>query len=321
VSRITASDRLRRLLTLLPWVAAHDGPSVTDVCARFQLTPAELLSDVELVSMVGVPPYSPGDLFDVVVEDDRVWVHLSPSFDRSLRLTPEEALSLVAAGTSLLAVPGADPSGPLARGLAKLAATLGVDPEETVDVDLGRASADVLATLQEASAAHHRVAIDYYAHGRDERAIREVDPYSVYAAQGQWYLVAFDHGRGEERLFRVDRVVAAERLEAPFDPPPQVTTLGVFQAKADDPRVVIELPPEGAWVAEVHPVEGIEPVAGGRQRVTLAISARPWLERLLLRLGPDASVVAAPDDLALAGRDAATRVLARYGRPLPSAAP
>ena len=122
MNRVTASDRLKRLLALLPWVAAHEGPTVEQVCDRFALSTEDLLSDVALVSMVGIPPYSPGDLFDIVVEGGRVWVHLQPSFDRALRLTPEEALGLVAAGASLLAVPGADPNGPLARGIAKVAA-------------------------------------------------------------------------------------------------------------------------------------------------------------------------------------------------------
>src|SRR4051812_49148867 len=114
--RITASDRLKRLLTLLPWVAAQEGPTVEDVCARFELSTEDLLSDIALVSMVGIPPYSPGDLFDIVVEGGRVWVHLQPSFDRSLRLTPEEALGLVAAGASPPARAGAHPARPPARG-------------------------------------------------------------------------------------------------------------------------------------------------------------------------------------------------------------
>jgi predicted DNA-binding transcriptional regulator YafY len=154
VSRITASDRLQRLLTLLPWVAAHEGPTVEEVCERFALDTEDLLSDIALVSMVGVPPYSPGDLFDIVVEGGRVWVHLSPSFDRALRLTPEEALGLVAAGASLLAVPGADPTGPLARGIEKVAATLGVDSAETIDIDLGYASAPVLRARPRATRWH-----------------------------------------------------------------------------------------------------------------------------------------------------------------------
>ena len=312
--RITASDRLKRLLALLPWVAAQQGPSVEDVCARFELSTEDLLSDIALVSMVGIPPYSPGDLFDIVVEGGRVWVHLQPSFDRSLRLTPEEALGLVAAGASLLAVPGADPEGPLARGIAKVAATLGVDADETIDVDLGYASASVLADLQAASADRRRVRIEYYAHGRDEHTTRDVDPYRVYADHGQWYVVAFDHLRDEERLFRVDRVLSVEQLDEQFDPPDDVRTLGLFEARADDPRVVLELEPEAAWVAEVYPIEKVESAQDGRLRVTLAISAPPWLERLLLRLGPRARVVAVSgdDELASCATKAAQRVLARY---------
>jgi len=314
VNRVTASDRLKRLLALLPWVAAHEGPTVEQVCDRFALSTEDLLSDVALVSMVGIPPYSPGDLFDIVVEGGRVWVHLQPSFDRALRLTPEEALGLVAAGASLLAVPGADPNGPLARGIAKVAATLGVDADDAIDVDLGYASATVLAALQDASASRHRVRIDYYTHGRDEHTTRDVDPYRVYADHGQWYVVGFDHLRDDERLFRVDRVLSVEALDDAFEPPDEVHSLGVFEARADDPRVVLELDPEARWVAEVYPVEQVEAVSEGGLRVTLAISARQWLERLLLRLGPRARLieVTGDDELANCAKNAAQRVLARY---------
>jgi proteasome accessory factor C len=314
MSRITASDRLRRLLALLPWVAARQGPTVEEVCERFELSARDLMSDLGLVSMVGVPPYSPGDLFDIVVEDERVWVHMSPSFDRALRLTPEEALGLVAAGESLLAVPGADPEGPLARAIAKVAATLGIDADSTIDVDLGYASASVLRALEQAGASHQRVRIDYYAHGRDERATRDVDPYRVYADHGQWYLVGYDHLRDEERLFRIDRVVEVQLLEETFDPPKERRTLGLFEARADDPRVTLELEPDAGWVVEVYPVESVKSEKNGRLRVTLAISAKPWLERLLLRLGPRARVIAVTgsDDLQDCAHEAATRVLTRY---------
>jgi proteasome accessory factor C len=314
VTRITAADRLRRLLSLLPWVAAHHGPTVEEVCARFELDPDELLSDVALVSLVGVPPYSPGDLFDVVVEEGRVWVHLSPSFDRSLRLTPEEALALVAAGASLLAVPGADASGPLARGLDKLAATLGVDPEDAFDIDLGRAAASVLAAVQQATDEHRRLRLRYYTHSRDQHTEREVDPYRVHAEQGRWYLAGFDHLRGEQRLFRVDRVLDAEVLDETFEPPDDLPEPELFEAGADDPRIVLDLAPEASWVVESYAVDAVETTGAGRLRVTLPVSGRSWLERLLLQLGPRAQVVEVRGDPALAhcASDSARRVLARY---------
>jgi proteasome accessory factor C len=322
MSRITASERLQRLLALIPWVAAHDGPTVREVCERFDLKERELLADISLVSLVGVPPYTPDELFDVVVEDGRVWVHLSPTFRRALRLTPEQALALVAAGRSLRAVPGADPEGPLARGLAKLAATLGVDPDEVVDVDLGIAAASVLTTVRDASAAHQRIRLDYYSHGRDERTTREVDPYRVYADRGQWYVVGFDHLRGEERLFRVDRIVDVEILDERFEPPTETRTHGLYEPDPSDRRVCLELAPDAAWVAEAYPVETLEPLGDGRLRVTLAISALPWLERLLVRLGPNATLVdPVDDDVAALRANAARRMLRRYSGAVPSPAP
>jgi predicted DNA-binding transcriptional regulator YafY len=314
MTRITAADRLRRLLSLLPWVAAHNGPTVEDLCARFELTPDDLLSDVALVTMVGVPPYSPGDLFDVVVEEGRVWVHLSPSFDRSLRLTPEEALALVAAGASLLAVPGAEETGPLARGLAKLAMTLGIDQEDAFDIDLGRAAASVLAAVQQGTEEHRRLRVRYYTHSRDQHTEREVDPYRVHAEQGRWYMAGFDHLRGEVRLFRVDRILDATVLDDTFDPPTDLPATELFEAGAGDPRVVLDLAPEAGWVVESYAVEETEPTASGRLRVTLPVSGRSWLERLLLQLGPRARVVEVRGDpeLASCGSAAAKRVLARY---------
>ena len=47
-------------------------------------------------------------------------IRLAEYFDRPLRLTPAEGVALLAAGRALLAVPGSDPTGPLATALEKL---------------------------------------------------------------------------------------------------------------------------------------------------------------------------------------------------------
>ena len=65
-------------------------------------------------------------------------------------------------------------------------------------------------------------------------------------------------------------------------------------------------------MVDQYPVESTDELPDGGLRVQLAISARPWLERLLVRLGPDARVVETAPELAGAGPDAATRMLARY---------
>ena len=313
-----ADERLRRLLALVPWVAAAEGPTVEEVCGRFGLAPQELAADLEMLFVCGLHPYTPDMLIEADIADGRVWIRYADFFSRPLRLTPAEGLALVAAGAALLALPGADHEGPLARGLAKLARVLGVAPEEAVEVELGDAPPGLLAVLQAAAAERRQVQIDYYAYGRDQWTTRTVDPWSVFSAAGQWYVLAWCHRVEAERLFRVDRVRTAIPLDVTFDPPPARPPTAVYSPAPDDPVVVLELEPAARWVAEQYPHEALDDLGGGRCRVRLRVSGRSWLERLLLRLGPDARVVEGPHGVA---RSAAARLLRRYaGRaelPLP----
>ncbi len=314
MSALKAGARLERLLSIVPWVAANDGPTVAEIAARFDYKADTLLEDLtEILFMVGLYPHSPDNLIEVKVEDDRVWIHYAEYFERPLRLTPAQALALVTAGSSLLSVPGADPSGPLARGLEKLATTLGVTPGEDLEVDLGKADAGVLGIVREAIAGQRQLDIEYYTYGRDEVTSRTVDPYRVVSDQGQWYLLAHCHKADGERLFRIDRIRSAVLTDSSFIEPDNLPEISVFEARPDDQRVTLRLQPGAFWVAEAHPVEQSELLKDGSKRVTLAITELRWLERLLLRLGADAELESATGDIPMdLVQTTAQRVLARY---------
>jgi proteasome accessory factor C len=243
-----------------------------------------------------------------------VGIHLWPgAFARPLRLTPEQGLALVAAGSSLLAAPGTDPEGPLARGLAKLGRLLGIDEDDAVAIQLGTAQRETIEVLRRGVDEQRAARIDYYAFGRDEWTERVVEPWQLFAEAGQWYLSAWCRRAGGERLFRVDRVRRADLLDEGFTRPSRPAEAGLYHPGASDPRVVLDLAPEAGWVLEQYLHEDVEQLAEGWVRVRLAVSAAPWLERLLLRLGPSARLVAADPPLGsdLAAR-AAARVLERY---------
>ncbi len=307
--KLSADERLQRLLALIPWVAARDGPPVDDVCARFGCTQAELVADLELLFLCGLHPYTPDVLIDVDIADGRVWIRYAEYFARPLRLTPVEGLALLAAGRTVLATSGGDDGGPLGRGLDKLATAMGVDAGQAVEIELGPVAEGLLATLRAAAGSSRQVEIDYYSFGRDERACRVIDPYAVFSAGGQWYVSGWCHRVDDERLFRVDRIATAVLLGSGFDPPTAPPELAAYHPDADDPRVTLDLDPSARWVAEQYPVESVEEVEGGRLRVTLVASQPAWLERLLLRLGPRASVVGGDGGCAA---QAARRLLARY---------
>lgn len=317
MSRLTSGGRLERLLSIVPWVVANDGPRLSEVAERFDYPEDRLLSDLnEILFMVGLYPFTPDQLVEVVVDDDRVWIHYAEYFARPLRLTTEQALALVTASSSLLSVQGADADGPLARGLAKVAATLGVVPGSELDVDLGQAPAEALARVRTALAEHRQLDIEYYAYGRDELTARTVDPYRLTNSEGQWYVLAWCHRAEGERLFRVDRMRTVQLLDTTFEPPVALPDVSVFEPQPDDPRVTLRLAPTAAWVPATFPAERVEHLDDGWLRVTMAISAKPWLERLLVRLGDDAVLESATGDIETdLAAATARRILARYEYP------
>jgi proteasome accessory factor C len=307
--RPLATDRLRKVLALVPWILARPGEHLDDLATRFGMTRRELERELSLLQFCGLPPYTADRLIDVDLRGDRVSIRLAEYFERPLRLTPSEGFALLAAGQGMLAVRGADPDGPLARALDKLADALGAPRGLVVDVG----GAPHLDELRDAARDGEEVEIDYYSYSRDEMTTRRIDPVRVFHAFGAWYTAAYCHRAEGERLFRVDRVRAVRSTGNRF--PPRSGTVRpdelVYHPRPDDLRITLRLDPSARWVPETYPTEEVLDEPAGWCTVTMAISERAWLDRLLLRLGPAAEVVA-PAEERDAARTAARRLLRRY---------
>lgn len=310
--RPPVAERLARLLAIVPWVAAHDGPPVSEVCERFAVSEEDLLGDLELLFLCGVFPFTPDALIEVDVADGRVWIRFADYFRRPLRLSASEGLALLGAGRALLGLPGADPDGLLASAIDKLGSVLGVDPDGALEVHLGGAEEEVLATVRAAAATRHKLAIEYYSSGRDEWGRRVVAPWHAFSSAGQWYVRGWCEQAGGERLFRVDRIRSAQALGESFERPAGAgESTETFRPDRDVTAVELDVAAEAGWVAEQYPTESVVAAPDGHLTVRLAVGERAWLERLLLRTGP-AVVVRAPAELSDAGAVAARRLLRRY---------
>ncbi len=314
---MSTEDRLKRILAMVPWIVAHDGPTVDETCVRFGCTAPELMRDIELLYLCGLYPYTPDVLIEASVADGRVYIEYAEYFSRPLRLTPGEGLGLVAAASTLLAAPGTDANGPLARGLAKLAAALGGDDsafDGTIDVDLGSTDPKLLVLLRDAVEGHRQVRLRYYSFGRDDVDERVIEPASVFRSVGEWYVHAWCHRARDERTFRVDRIEDAVLLETKRTGPEITPSNTLFVRSPESGSVELALDDSARWVADQFPVESRAERPDGRLVVRLGVSEFAWLDRLVLQLGPAAEIIAAP--ASWKGRAAsAIRVLARYGAP------
>ncbi|MBG0832037.1 YafY family transcriptional regulator [Planomonospora sp. ID67723] len=65
-----------------------------------------------------------------------------------------------------------------------------------------------------------------YRSWKGEPSERDLDPYGIVFHSGRWYVAGFDHGSGEVRTFRVDRVASAGRTERAFEVPEDFDAAG-----------------------------------------------------------------------------------------------
>jgi proteasome accessory factor C len=290
-----ASERLRRLLVVVPYLVKHPGTSVDEATSLFGVTERELLDDLDLLFVSGLPPYGPGDLIDVDVQDGRIWIGMADYFARPLRPMRAEALALYLLGTELAGTPGLEEAPALASALDKLEVALGPDALGGLPSRVGAtAGRDVegLEVLRRASSDHERVRIGYYAASTAETTEREIDPEEVFLALGNWYVVAWDHRSDAERLFRVDRIHSVERTGTRFEPRGLAGAGRPLYTRGDeDLEVRIHLSPDARWVAEYYETSAASELGDGWLEVVLPARRLEWLERLLLRLGADARIV------------------------------
>lgn len=307
--------RLRRLLAVLEHLAVVGECEIDELAARFDMRPAEMVAELELAACCGLPPYTPDQLIELLVDGDRVVAERVGDLGRPSRLTPAEGFAVAAAARALLAVPGADPSGSLAGALAKLDAALGAD-RLVLDID----SPEHLPALQAAAAAGRRVEIAYASASSGGPTTRVVDPYQVVLLEGRWYLDGYCHRARGVRTFQIGRVLSVhetgEAAEVPAELPPELERRAAFVGGADARPARVAAPPAVAWLLERVAVDRPEQRPDGRVEATVLVGSDRWLERLILRLGPGAEVLGPADLVDVAGRGA-RRALERYRAEVP----
>jgi proteasome accessory factor C len=298
----TATERLQRLLALVPYVLSRNVAGMAETAAAFGITERELVDDLNLlwcVELRSPDPYCP---IDLSYEGGEIVVSEAEAIDRPLRLGVDEACALLIALRMLTELPDVGNGPALRRTIAKLEAAAGAaaGPSAQVAVQVDDLVAQSAATaVADALDRGRRLHISYYVPGRDEATERDVDPMRLLLVEGRSYLEGWCRRADAVRLFRLDRILAIELLDVPTDVPASAQARdvdsGLFRPSPQDVRVVLELGPAARWVAEYFPCEQITDLPGGWLRVQLRTPDTRMVRRLALRLGEDGRLVSPPE--------------------------
>lgn len=308
-----ATAQVARLLTLVPFLHQRDGVRLDDAARLLGISPDQVLRDLKVLFMCGLPGGLPDDLIDVdldaieseeggPVSEGVIRVENADYLARPLRLTAVEASAVIVALRMLRDTSAGETRQLVGQVLAKLEGAAANAGAARIDVrpsprDAEQAVvADRTRLVEDAVARGRQLRLSYFVPSRDEVSERVVDPYGV-ASRGVFsYLDAWCHRAAGDRLFRLDRITRAEVLDTPI-----VTTArpvrdladGLFaDAEGPDQTVVtLRLAPQARWATDYYPIREVRELDDGSAEVDLVVVDRRWLHRLLLRLAPHAGVV------------------------------
>lgn len=308
-------DRLVRLLSMVPYLVANPGVSEAEVLAEFGISAKQWEKDKDTLNVSGLPGYFHGDLMDVTQEAGQIFIRDAETLSQPLRLTQEEACSVLVGLQALPTVPGTDQAHALADAVASLSAVAGRDAwlADAVGLEIvGGTDMARIATLQGAIVDRRSLRTTYLVRSRDEVTERTIEPYRLYSMDAAWYVRAWCHTAGGLRSFRVDQfgamADAGPQLRGAGEPgidsgagETGVAGIGadaahLYQPGPDD--LIVDLVADPITAQRLAPAYNAElfDLGGTNVGLRLLIGQASLLPGLMARLGGHAAVVA-PESL------------------------
>ncbi|PWK85506.1 putative DNA-binding transcriptional regulator YafY [Lentzea atacamensis] len=315
--------RADRLVSLVLLLRRHGRMSATALARELEVSTRTVLRDIDALSAAGVPVYAERGRHGGFA--------LLPGFQTELTgLNHDEALALLVAGSRR----GAQAFGlgtALASAMRKVvdalpesyrataadaAQRLLIDPE--TDLLARRQITDevpdaVVAEVRRAVFAGHKLRIHYAAAGQQPKW-RTVDPIGLVTVREQGYLLATRSG--EDRTYRLSRIVAAEELPEPAERPDRVDLDRAWQERsarfrAGDDQVTVLLRLDPARRGDLMAVAVLteETGADGWLRLEVTFQDARHAEWAVWQLSTNAEVLA-PQWLRASLRDRAAALTA-----------
>ncbi|ALG10884.1 helix-turn-helix transcriptional regulator [Kibdelosporangium phytohabitans] len=282
------ADVMRRVLALLAALQTGKAFSGDELATRLDVTPRTLRRDVDRLRGYGYPVETqpgPGGYYRLAAG------RAMPP----LLLDDDEAIATLL-GLATLASTGDASEGSvddaatraygkvdqfLPKRLRPRAVALRASLE-TTPMPAPGTSAEAMSTLAEAI--HHRHVVTFdYAGATATASSRRVEPHRQIHLHLRWYLLAWDLGKADWRVFRTDRITGLQRLGQGFDPRPLPAGSGIDYLRQglakDKQRVVVTVDASVTVVADAFKYRDGEftAIAENRTRVVLVLDTWQWL--------------------------------------------
>ena len=211
-------SRTARLLDLVPYVASHQGIEIAALAKNFNVTQAQMISDLTTLWMCGLPGYTHLELMNLSFDSGYVSIHNAETLSNPRSLNSEETIALLLGLDLVIGSLPAERSDlrDLASSLVKrLSSRSSIKAKLTA---IPSVAGSMRAVIEKALSENNWVEITYHSSYSDTVSTRLVHPLELRIEGGDEYLWAMCNSARSLRVFRVDRIQKIEECSAPEMP-------------------------------------------------------------------------------------------------------
>jgi proteasome accessory factor C len=199
--------RTARLLDLVPFLNSHQGISIKDLAAEFEVSQSQITADLTTLWMCGLPGYTPLELMDLEFESGFVTIRNAETLSKPRTISFDEALALLL-GLDILKTtisPDRQDLIEIAESLAmRISSKVGVP--RTIQLE-PNVKPEVMTVVKQAISRKIKLTIKYHSLYSDLVKERIISPNEIFEKDGHLYLQAFCFTADAGRTFRLDRIV------------------------------------------------------------------------------------------------------------------
>ncbi|MEY2722104.1 MAG: hypothetical protein RIS57_11 [Actinomycetota bacterium] len=295
----SAAARALRLIDLVPFLVSNPGVSVKETATAFKVTVPELLKDLDILFMCGLPGYTALELIDLSVEDGVITIREPQNLEVPRRFTESEALILRVALSALEDLLPPDKKASVGKLRAKVSKLFSSQIPEDALFYQGDTSREKMKMISRAIEGRKKLEIIYFNPLKPDKSRRKISVLRVKAEPKRTLIEAWcDSSRG----IRTFNLAQIEELEIKDEAIEEID----LQDKEERISAVVQAPADSYFAienqAQLHQIaEGYE----------IEIFQPEWLVRKVLAEAGSA-VLRSPSMMATRVRELASRSLALY---------
>lgn len=254
-------ERFNLMLSIVGHLIHEKEPvAIETVAEKFEIEVDDVRKALELITISGVKPYGPGDLFDLDFDlletEGLIDLTFNPVLDDVPKLSARQAAALVASLGLLKQLPGFTEDSEIDELIVKIKRGSVTNSAIPIAVTPGTIDADA-RVIRQAIASDSQITCEYR-NAQGEQRERVIEPLRLVSLDDVWYLRGYCPERKKVISFRLDRMRAAKVIDVPISDEAKSAPIPdeIYQPSATDTRVTLKVQPEAfRLVTEFSPEE------------------------------------------------------------------